>query len=125
MQVRPFVLPLAVFTALAASSALHADAGGLHRKPAQLRISVTLVDSCEIELPGTPDSGATAQVECSEFMPHQQGVLRRVDGERTVMTGSPDGVSGAEALPAHAPHPAMTTETSREAGDVTVATVTF
>ncbi len=57
--------------ALAITPALQADAGNASRQ-AQLRISLTIIDSCDIVLAADDARPSRdARVECSGFMPHQ------------------------------------------------------
>jgi len=69
MQCLPITLLIAALMGLSSATA---NAGGQH-KQAQLRVSMTIVDSCDVELVRLRSGAAArdARVECSSFMPHQ------------------------------------------------------
>lgn len=108
MQYRPIMLPLAALAMLATMSALRAEGGGRQHRQAQLRISLTVVDSCDIRLltHGAPGRGEAAQVDCSGFMPHQLVLDTPEPTDETVLTLPGDG----SQVRAH---------------DVTIAAITF
>lgn len=123
MQRRPNML---LIVALLAVCSMPASAAGF-RKQAQLRISMTIVDSCEVALAGS-GSGTTAEarVQCSTFMPHQS-----TSAELRTQSADP-GLTTAESrtflalappayLAALSPHDAL----RGASGRVTVATVIF
>lgn len=71
MQFRPITFLLLAMLALL-GPATQAN-GTEFRKLAQLRISMTIVDSCDVDLAPLRSGAAPAdaRVECNSFMPHQ------------------------------------------------------
>lgn len=124
MKPRPNMLLLVV---LMAGSSIQASAAEF-RKQAQLRISITIVDSCDVALVRSR-SGASAddaRVECSTFMPHQLTLAEwrtpSMDRRLTQVDFS-DFAQAATAAKLAAPSPDDALRTSM--GMVTVATVIF
>lgn len=71
MQCRPITFLVLVMLALLVPNTQTSAAE--FRKLAKFRISMTIVDSCEVDLARQPSGAAAedARVECSSFMPHQ------------------------------------------------------
>jgi hypothetical protein len=117
---------LSLVLTAAALAAVPVDAGGLRQ--AQLRISLSIVDSCDIALvpaepadEGTRTAPATAQVQCSDGMPHQLQLARPDQAPVTAPAddASAPQTSGLEKTPQG---PATTTDDGLQ---VSIATVTF
>lgn len=121
MHVRSFTLPLAALIAAAAMVSLSADASGLRQKQAMIRISLTVLDNCEIELashtgPPSPDG---IQVACSDFMPYRSSTTQLAAPDMTPGTAAPSSIG--ETLPVKAQPPAIADGRAQ----VSVTTVTF
>lgn len=124
MQRRPITVLMVVLLACVPVQA----SAGEHRKQAQLRISMTIVDSCDVELVRSRPGAAAeaARVACSTFMPHQ-----------SIMAKPPALAADRRPAQANSPGPAqpatVTDLSALSAGDlppsytdtVLVATVTF
>lgn len=124
MQCRPITL---LILALLGLSHAQANAGEL-RKQAQLRISMTIVDSCDVELVRSRSGAAAedARVECSTFMPHHsalanQGVPASAPRPAEADSRGPSQSGASADLAAFFP----TDLALLTSGTVTIATVIF
>jgi hypothetical protein len=128
MRFRPLMLPLGALALLAMASASPADANGQNRQ-AELRISLTVVDSCDIALPAQPAGQSdAAHVDCSAFMPHQLAVTPWTPSNARPADAMPDATlqafpheRDAGLFPAEAaPFPA-----DPRTDQIRIATITF
>ncbi|WP_411832565.1 hypothetical protein [Pseudoxanthomonas mexicana] len=116
-------LALVLLAATLLLPALTATAAN-QRKQAQLRISLTLVDGCDIRLPADPGAaGQDTRVECSDDLPHHFAL----QPPPRASAGNAPG-DGRPAPSREEPRAASLPEASPGAvanGEVTVAVVTF
>jgi hypothetical protein len=111
------VIPLLLaFAALTAWSPLQAG----ERQQATLRISLTIVDGCDIQLPEAPEQAdGNTRVECNDSVPHRL----QVDAPHSRRAKA----AGADGGSREVSDDIAQLETAALAGhdDVTVAVVTF
>lgn len=122
MRFRPIISSLAVLAVLAFVPP-SAEAGGTQRIRIPLRVSLTLVDGCEVgpSRPEAPDHGEPVRVECSHAMPRQFELATH-----PAPPAPADDAHPSPASPAGTPPPAPAHhETLVQEQDVTIVTVSF
>jgi hypothetical protein len=128
MRFRPLLLPVGALALLAMASASPADANGQSRQ-AELRISLTVVDSCDIALPARQAGPSdAADVDCSAFMPHQLAVTPWTPPDGRAVDAMPDTTLQAfphERDASRLAADAAAFPTEPRADRIRIATITF